>query len=66
MLHGQGYRRKLKIVAGALGVLFLLGCIPLGSQLRKYFENSKHRKQVEQRLAEQIKQSVGLTVGSGT
>ena len=25
MLHGQGYKRKLKIVAGALGVLFLLG-----------------------------------------
>jgi len=37
MLHGQGYKKKLQIVAGVLGVLFLLGCIPLGYQLSKEF-----------------------------
>ena len=29
----------------------------MGSQLKKHFKNSKHRKEVEQQLAKQLKQT---------
>ena len=55
MLHGQGYKQKLRVVAGVFGTLFLLGCIPLTYQVRKHLKNKKHRKQVEQQMAKQLK-----------